>query len=986
MVMKLYITSLFLLTFSRGVEVIKPLTDSNEYKSITLSNGMRLMLVRDKQTTLSAASLIVRVGSYESPEDLQGLPHLLEHSLFLGSKNYRMTEGISKLAGRNGGYTNAWTTSRETNYYFEINNDKFKDALDMFGDMLKDPILEPKDVKNELSAVQAEFEKNKSSDESREFRILEILANPRSKMTRFSTGMTKSLDKPEMPKAMHDFFDQHYSANRMGLALLSNMPLDQLEELAKKHFEPLTNKDRNQLDYVFPQMYPKSHLGLLVKMRAIAPAKKLNLFFPIHVPEDEYKFNAVKYAVSCLSSGANGSLLDELLKKGLATNVDFGVDSLASQVQLIEVSIDLTDKGETGYLEILQQVFSTIKNIQTQFNKEHFEEFKKSREINFAYKNQESSVNKLLDLIDNLIYYPPEIALQVKFLAEFNYDLINSVFSQMKPELSVIFLRSQNFKDLPKKEDIYETEYDVHRFSQKELDSFVVNTPAGLPASNPLIPKNLEIDLTQKKTESNQPEKKEGAPEKLKIIPEVIFHDTDETRYPKVCQRVYFFNDPIRFPGPKISATIELYSSPAKKMTAELFIAKLLFEKLLKIEAQELLSQAEQAGFNVNIQTTSQGLSVFTTGFYETLPKFFERIGQIFKNILTTESVTQQSFDNAKAALQTFLSYQVHQRLFSYVMDSLEWIFEENVTSLEQLDLSLAKFTLANFETYRKSLFGPLCYESLVSGEIEKVKAEQMIKNFVQTISPENKEKKMPNIIENKVVKVPKAKKSVLVLPTPNDEKNEVIVSIFQEELVDEKRQKLFHQIARKLLHENFFSKLRTEMQLGYVVLARMDTTRGTNSFYFLVQGSKKNSFEMSQEIQKWLAEKLEKIDTLPDEEFQTARKAVQDNYLQPAASLPQQHVEFFAEIQMHRLRFHNSEESAQEVMKITIQEYREWFKKTFGSGASQLDVHYASKDQIQSVTKSLEALKTENSSDIFTDIEQLKTKTERYDDFWVKF
>ena len=55
---------------------------------MTLDNDLKVMLIYDKDTDNSAASMSVSVGSRDSPCDMPGLPHFLEHMLFRGSKKY----------------------------------------------------------------------------------------------------------------------------------------------------------------------------------------------------------------------------------------------------------------------------------------------------------------------------------------------------------------------------------------------------------------------------------------------------------------------------------------------------------------------------------------------------------------------------------------------------------------------------------------------------------------------------------------------------------------------------------------------------------------------------------------------------------------------------------------------------------------------------------------------------------------------------------
>lgn len=72
--------------FEKFANIIKPVEDKREYLGLKLRNQLKVLLVSDAETDISAASLSVHVGSLADPWELQGLAHFLEHMLFMGTK------------------------------------------------------------------------------------------------------------------------------------------------------------------------------------------------------------------------------------------------------------------------------------------------------------------------------------------------------------------------------------------------------------------------------------------------------------------------------------------------------------------------------------------------------------------------------------------------------------------------------------------------------------------------------------------------------------------------------------------------------------------------------------------------------------------------------------------------------------------------------------------------------------------------------------
>lgn len=60
------------------VNVIKSIYDERSYRSITLDNGLKVLLVSHAEAEKSAACLDVKVGSMADPAVGQGLFHALE--------------------------------------------------------------------------------------------------------------------------------------------------------------------------------------------------------------------------------------------------------------------------------------------------------------------------------------------------------------------------------------------------------------------------------------------------------------------------------------------------------------------------------------------------------------------------------------------------------------------------------------------------------------------------------------------------------------------------------------------------------------------------------------------------------------------------------------------------------------------------------------------------------------------------------------------
>ena len=160
-----------------------------------------------------------------------------------------------QFVAQNGGGTNAYTSTTNTNYYFSVSASALSGALERFSAFFHSPLFSPSCTARELNAVDSENKKNQQSDRWRIFQLDKSLSAPDARWRKFGSGNWESLMARERPKAngsaksngsrsngtatplsqgsgeggdggrevrgiLLDWYAQHYSANRMTLAVL----------------------------------------------------------------------------------------------------------------------------------------------------------------------------------------------------------------------------------------------------------------------------------------------------------------------------------------------------------------------------------------------------------------------------------------------------------------------------------------------------------------------------------------------------------------------------------------------------------------------------------------------------------------------------------------------------------------------------------------------------------------------------------------------
>lgn len=200
-------------------KVIAPLNDHSSYKVLTLPNQLRVTLVSDPNATSAAAAMDVNAGSFNDPDDIDGLAHFCEHMLFLGTEKYPDKSEYSNFLASHGGYDNAYTSSQHTNYYFGVNLDALEEALDRFAQFFIAPSFNENSTLAEINAVNSEYDKDLNIPGWKSWQLLKNVSNPKHPFSRFNIGSIKTLNISGIRDRLIKYYNTSYSSNQVGMCM-----------------------------------------------------------------------------------------------------------------------------------------------------------------------------------------------------------------------------------------------------------------------------------------------------------------------------------------------------------------------------------------------------------------------------------------------------------------------------------------------------------------------------------------------------------------------------------------------------------------------------------------------------------------------------------------------------------------------------------------------------------------------------------------------
>ena len=110
--------------------------DVDRVRAHTLSNGLRVRLLRDTGAPTLSYYTFFQVGSRNERLGTTGISHLFEHMMFNGAAKYGPKEFDRVLESR-GGHSNAYTSNDVTAYYEDFASDALETVVDLESDRMR---------------------------------------------------------------------------------------------------------------------------------------------------------------------------------------------------------------------------------------------------------------------------------------------------------------------------------------------------------------------------------------------------------------------------------------------------------------------------------------------------------------------------------------------------------------------------------------------------------------------------------------------------------------------------------------------------------------------------------------------------------------------------------------------------------------------------------------------------------------------------------
>ncbi|KAI1883309.1 hypothetical protein AGOR_G00243870 [Albula goreensis] len=883
---------------------------------------------KGKSEKQAAAALCIGVGSFSDPGDLPGLAHFLEHMVFMGSEKYPAENGFDAFLKKHGGSDNASTDCERTIFQFDVQRKHFREALDRWAQFFIGPLMIKDAIDREVEAVDSEYQLAKPSDSHRKEMLFGSLAKPGHPMGKFCWGNAQTLKyEPrekniDTYKRLREFWERHYSAHYMTLAVQSRETLDTLEEWVREIFSKIPNNGQSKPD--FSDQLDPFDTPAFNKLYRVVPVRKvhaLTITWALPPQEKYYRVKPLHYISWLIGHEGTGSILSLLRKKCWALalfggNSETGFDQ-NSTYSIFSISITLTDEGYQNFYQVADLVFQYLKMLQTLGPQQRiYEEIQKIEDNEFHYQEQTDPIEYVEDICENLQLFPKEDFLTGdQLMFEYKPEVISAALNLLTPDRANLMLLSPEQEgSCELRERWFGTQYGMHDIQQEWRDrwsgDFPLNPELHLPAEN----KFIATDFTLKTS------------------------DCPDTDYPvrilNTERGCLWFRKDNKFKIPKAYIRFHLISPVIQKSPENLVLFD-LFVNILAHSLAEPAYEADVAQLEYKLVAGEHGLVIKVKGFNHKLPLLFNLIVDYLADFSAAPDVFSMFVEQLK---KTYFNILIKPEKLSkdvrlLILEQARW------SVVQKYEAIMKGLSITDLMEFTRSLKSELYAEGLVQGNFTSTESMQFLQYVTEKLQFRPLSVEVPVLF--RVVELPEKAHLCKVKSLNKGDANSEVTVYYQSGPKALKEHTLMELLVMHM-EEPCFDFLRTKETLGYHVYPTCRNTSGVLGFSVTVetQATKFNSELVEQKIEEFLVCFGNKMSALTDEAFRTQVTALIKLKECEDTHLGEEVDRNWFEVVTQQYVFNRLNREVEALKQMTKAELLSWFQQHRGAHSRKLSVH----------------------------------------------
>ncbi|MDU5110422.1 MAG: pitrilysin family protein [Clostridium sp.] len=352
---------------------------------VILDNNIKVIY---KETTSKLTSISISVDAGACKEkDLLGLAHITEHMVYKGTKT-KSEEEINKTLSSIFAFQNAMTNYPYVIYYGTLLNEDLEKGIELFSDLIINPIFDKKGFSEEMEVIKEELEEwDEEIEQYCEDKLfLNSFTNRRIKYP--IIGRENDLNNI-MLEDVKEFYKENYSPSKTSIAIVSSMPFNKILDIVKKYFS--TWKDNSNAEVINDIDYEISNFNIYKDKKEGSKIARVQRVFPIN----ELTFKELKVFRlfnEYFGEGVNSILFDTLRTKNSLVYDVLTKVSNEKYIKLYKVNFSTSVEKLDKSIELLDNCISDIINMEGENFKVDISSLGKSLKLKRLFREEQNII------------------------------------------------------------------------------------------------------------------------------------------------------------------------------------------------------------------------------------------------------------------------------------------------------------------------------------------------------------------------------------------------------------------------------------------------------------------------------------------------------------------------------------------------------------------------------------------------------------------
>lgn len=829
-----------------AIGVLRSPADDRHYRYLRLANGLQVVLISDPDADKSAAALSVGAGSFDNPPDRPGLAHFLEHMLFLGTEKYPEPGAYQAFISDHGGSHNAYTSLEQTTYFFDIDAPHLEAALDRFAQFFIAPRFDPQYVERERQAVDAEYRLKLRDDGRRQGDVLAEVIDPAHPLAKFSVGNAETLaddGKRSVRADLLDFYRKHYSPARMALAVAGKESLDALERMVTARFGAIPERRPPAAATPLP-LLPEGP-PRLVRMVPDRERRELGLLFELPPQAPAWRIKPAFFIAHLLGDEGEHSLLAELKRRGWAETLNAGLAYDSDRGAAFNLSIGLTAAGFAAREAVLDLAWQWLAKVREDgLAAWRYGELAAMQQAAFRFLQQSGASEQVVGIAEALHDYPPAEVLRGPYVLQgFDRTAIAAVLERLRPEHGLITLMAPEVGELPRRSRYYQVPYGVDPVAPERVAAWRRAGQRGavlnLPAANPYIPEHFPVS-------------ERGGPV---VVPQPLMRSER--------MRLWHYGDR-RFGTPRAVFHAQILAPAARERRGAALTA--LYLAVVRDQLAAEVYPALLAGLDFDLQPWEAGIVVGLRGYADKQEVLLDRV----LGALAAPQWDAARFARVKASLMRDWRNSQRDWPIRRALEELGPLLRELPRPLE-LAAELDAVDEEQLRQFSATLYRDGAAKIYAGGVLDPDRARRLATMTMARLGIAGTPVEHSYRLK-RLAPAPAAARAVVSVAA---EQQDAAALWYLQGGDDSLAERARVALLQQLIEAPFYTTLRTERQLGYVVGSQIMPFHRVPGMVLYVQSPRAGADQLAAEIEGFVATRCPALATLADAELARSKQAV---------------------------------------------------------------------------------------------------------------